>query len=167
MAGNDAPLLGQIGVLSQGLQGVAGSGMPLSVICAEDADRLQANPANADTLLGNALIEAILAQCEIWPRGTRAADFSEPVRGDTPVLVLAGEFDPVTPPRYAEQVVKTLDNARLVVAQGQGHNVIGRGCLPKLVAQFMDTLDAKALDTTCVEALGPIPHFIDYNGAAP
>jgi pimeloyl-ACP methyl ester carboxylesterase len=167
LAGNDAPLLGQIGILDQGIEALAGSGMQLSVICAEDADRLQPNDADATTLLGNRLVSALRAQCEIWPRGRRPADFTEPAKGDAPILVLEGELDPVTPPRYGDQVMQHLDNARLIVAKGQGHNVIGRGCMPKLVSEFMDTLAPKTLDVACVDELGATPYFIDFNGAAP
>ena len=136
-------------------------------------DAAAANPlipshyAAADSLLGNRLVEVSKRQCQVWPHGTRPPDFNEPVTGATPILVLEGELDPVTPPRYGEQVLKTLANAKLIVARGQGHNIIGRGCLPKLVGNFMDTLDAKTLDAGCVDELGPIPHFIDFNGAAP
>lgn len=167
LAGNDAALMGQMGVIGQGVEELAGNGMQLSVVCAEDADRLVAEEGAADTLLGNQIVEVLKAQCAIWPHGERPSDFNEPASGDTPVLVLEGELDPVTPPRYGEQVIANLDEARLIVAKGQGHNVIGRGCLPKLVSEFMDTLDPAALDIACVDELGPIPHFIDFNGAAP
>ncbi len=167
LAGNDAPLIGQLGILSQGIEALVGSGMQLSVICAEDADRLTINVADADTLLGGRMVDVLKVQCKIWPKGTRPADFNEPVKGDTPILVLEGELDPVTPPRYGEQVMRHLDNAKLIVASGQGHNIIGRGCLPKLVSEFMDSLDPKTLDAACVDELGPTPHFIDFNGAAP
>ncbi|MBL0162188.1 MAG: alpha/beta fold hydrolase [Xanthomonadales bacterium] len=167
LAGNDVPLLGQIGILEQGVEALVGSGLQLSVICSEDADRLTSGEADADTLLGKRMVEVLKAQCEIWPRGQRPTDFNEPVKGDTPILVLEGELDPVTPPRYGEQVMQHLDNAKLIVAKGQGHNIIGRGCMPKLVSQFMDTLAPKTLDVGCADALGPIPYFIDFNGAAP
>ena len=81
--------------------------------------------------------------------------------------MLEGELDPVTPPRYGEQVMKGLSNAKLLVAKGQGHNVIGRGCIPKLVDEFVDKLQPKTLDTACADALGPMPALIDFNGAAP
>jgi hypothetical protein len=55
----------------------------------------------------------------------------------------------------------------LIVAKGQGHNVIGRGCIPKVVGDFVDKLEPKQLDAKCVDALGPTPAFIDFNGAAP
>lgn len=167
LAGNDAPMLGQIGIINEGVAELAGSGMQLSVICAEDEDRLPQEPTGTDTLMGNLMTEMVAQQCAIWPRGTRPSDFNEPAKGDAPTLVLEGELDPVTPPRYGKQVVATLDNARLIVASGQGHNVIGRGCLPKLVGEFMDTLDPAALDASCADELGPLPHFLDFNGAAP
>lgn len=166
-AGRYAPLMAQLALISSGVEELAGSGMPLSVLCSEDADRLAVDPRDADTVLGPSLVQGLIAQCAIWPHGERPADFSVPASGDTPVLVLAGQFDPVTPPRYGEAIVRGLGNARLVVAAGQGHNVIGRGCLPKVVGRFLDGLDPKALDTSCVDALGPIPAFLDYNGAAP
>ncbi len=165
--GNYAPLLGQLKIVSDGIGELAGSGMQMSVICSEDADRFPPDASDADTLLGSTIVAAMRAQCDVWPRGTRPVDFNEPVAGDTPVLVLSGQFDPVTPPRYGEQILKHLGNARQIVAKGQGHNVIGRGCIPKLVGRFMDTLDPRALDTSCTDALGPTPAFIDFNGAAP
>ena len=159
--------MGQIKLMSDGIGELTGSGMPLSVICTEDADRLKAAPADRDALLGSMMVDAVRAQCEIWPRGERPIDFNEPARGDAPILILAGELDPVTPARYGEQILGTLDNAKLIVAKGQGHNVIGRGCLPKLVSDFMHDLDPKTLDAACVDRLGPTPHFIDFNGASP
>jgi len=165
--GNYTPLAGQSQLLTGDLADLSENGMQMSVICSEDADLLTPRPEDANALLGNVLIDAIRAQCEIWPHGIRAADFHAPLKTDKPVLVLEGELDPVTPPRYGEQVVKNLSNARLLVAKGQGHNVIGRGCLPKLVGEFVDKLEPKQLDAKCVDALGPMPPFVDFNGAAP
>jgi pimeloyl-ACP methyl ester carboxylesterase len=164
--GDYAPLMGQMKIVADGVGELAGSGMQMSVICSEDVDRFGVDPAAA-SLLGLSIVEAMRAQCEIWPHGTRPADFTQPASGDTPVLVLSGEFDPVTPPRYGEEIVRHLGNARQIVAKGQGHNVIGRGCLPKVVGRFLDTLAPRDLDAACVDALGPTPAFIDYSGAAP
>jgi len=167
LAGNHAPLMGQLKMLQDGMAELAGSGMQLSVACAEDADQAQPDPNAADLLLGNLLVDVIKAQCTIWPRGVRPADFNEPATGDTPVLVLAGEFDPVTPPRYGEDILRHLTRARLLVVKGQGHAVIGRGCLPSLVSRFMDDPDPHKLDISCADVLGPVPHLINFNGAAP
>lgn len=167
MKGNTAPLLGQAQIVFRGVEELANSGMSLSVVCSEDADRLHINPADADTVLGGAMVDALLRQCAIWPKGVRPADFNTPLVSDKPVLILEGELDPVTPPRYGEEVMKGLSNAKLIVAKGQGHNVIGRGCIPKLVQRFVANLAPAKLDTKCVDQLGPIPTFIDFSGATP
>jgi pimeloyl-ACP methyl ester carboxylesterase len=165
--GDYTPLVGQVQMLLRDLEELGENAMQLSVICSEDADRLAPRPQDADTLLGAQMIEAFRAQCAIWPHGARAVDFAAPASGDTPVLLLAGEFDPVTPPRYAEAIAKTLPNARVLVASGQGHSVMGRGCLPRLVADFVDTLDPKRLDAGCIADFAALPAFINFNGAAP
>jgi pimeloyl-ACP methyl ester carboxylesterase len=167
LAGDYAPLVGEAEILDDELSDFEGNGMQLSVICAEDADRLAERPEDAKLILGDALIRAIKAQCGIWPRGTRPPDFHEPLKSDKPVLVLEGELDPVTPPRYGEAIVRNLPNGRLLVAKGQGHSVMGRGCFPRLVGRFIETLDAKGLDAGCIGQFGPTPAFIDYNGAGP
>ena len=69
--------------------------------------------------------------------------------------------------RYGDQVAKNLGRARHLVAPGQGHNVIGRGCLPRLAAKFVDTLQTAQLDAGCLAQLGAAPFFLDYNGASP
>jgi pimeloyl-ACP methyl ester carboxylesterase len=142
-------------------------GPQLSVACAEDADRLRVDPADAGSLMGTEFVAAVLAQCEVWPRGRRPVDFNDPVQSDRPVLLLSGELDPVTPPRYGEAVVKHLPNGRHLVARGQGHNVMAAGCLPRLMGRFVATADARGLDATCLEQLAPPPPFLGAYGWGP
>ena len=167
LKGNYTPLAGQSQLLTGDLSELRDNGMQTSVICAEDADLLTPRPQDKDTVLGTMLIDVIRAQCEVWPRGARPADFHAPLKSGKPILVLEGELDPVTPPRYGEQVLKGLSNGRLLIAKGQGHNVIGRGCIPRLVADFVDHLAPKDLDAHCMDVLGPTPAFIDFNGSSP
>ncbi|MDG6347281.1 alpha/beta fold hydrolase [Luteimonas sp. 8-5] len=154
-------------MLGDSVAGQMAMGMQLSVVCSEDAFGLQADPAQEGTLLGNQFSDFIGAQCELWPRGGMPDDFHEPLRSDVPAIVLQGELDPVTPPRYGEEVVETLPTARLFVLRGQGHNVVGAGCMPTLVAQFLDTTDAAALDGECLDDLGYVPPFTSFNGWEP
>ena len=165
LKGDYMPLAGQTQVLTGDMADLAENAMQLSVICSEDADLLAPRPQDENKLLGNNLVNGIKAACEVWPHETRPADFHTPLKTDKPVLILEGALDPVTPPRYGEQVVKNLSNARLIVAKGQGHNVIGRGCIPKLVGDFVDKLDPKTLDAKCIDKLGPMPAFVSFNGA--
>jgi pimeloyl-ACP methyl ester carboxylesterase len=165
--GDVGPLLGQAKLLNGDLSGDMNNGMSMSVICSEDADLLQERPQDEHTILGNQLIRALKAQCEVWPHGTRPADFHTPLKSDKPILVLDGEFDPVTPPSYGAQIVSGLGNARQLVLKGQGHAVLGRGCMPRLIGKFVDKLSPKQLDASCLDKLGPTPAYINFNGAAP
>ena len=165
--GDVAPLLGQERLLDADLAGDLNSGMSMSVICSEDAGELHERPQDADTILGNRLIESIKAQCDVWPRGAMPKDFHDPLRSDKPILILSGSRDPVTPPRYGKEIMQGLSNARHLVLNGQGHSVLGRGCMPKLVEQFVNDPKPKKLDARCLDRLGPTPAFVDFNGASP
>jgi len=166
-AGRYAPLLGQTQVVVGDVADHLNGGMALSVTCAEDVDRLRPNPADAGTVLGNSLIEWLLAVCPSWPHATRPAEFAAPLTGPVPVLLLAGEHDPVTPPRYAEAIARTLLNGRVLKVAGQGHGLLTVGCMPRLLGEFIRTLDAGGLDAHCLDELGQTPAFVDANGPNP
>jgi len=165
--GRYAPLIGQaqlvLGELSQSLSG----GVSASVLCSEDADLLHERRQDEATLLGTAAVRAALLTCTVWPRGARPADFHKPFYTTTPVLVLAGEFDPVTPPRYGAEIADALPRARLLLAPGQGHAVLGAGCMPRLVSEFVRDLNPARLDDQCLRTLGESAVFLDANGSAP
>jgi len=165
--GDVGPLLGQAKLLTGDLGDTMDGGMQYTVICSEDADLLTSRPQDKDTILGDNMIEAFKAACSVWPHGTRPADFHEPLKSQVPALLMSGEFDPVTPPRYGDEVLKGLPNGRHFVLKGQGHNVVARGCMPRLLDQFIDKADAKALDGQCLERLSPAPVFVGFNGATP
>jgi pimeloyl-ACP methyl ester carboxylesterase len=167
LKGNYAPLLGQEQLVTGDVSNRMTGGMGLSVNCSEDADLLTTNEADRDTVMGNSIIELLQSACAIWPHRQRPADFHHAFTSNLPVLILAGELDPVTPPRYGAEILKTLSNARLLTAPGQGHGVITARCMAELVNEFVTTLNAKSLDATCLEKLQPPPVFLNYNGAAP
>jgi pimeloyl-ACP methyl ester carboxylesterase len=141
--------------------------MQLSVICAEDAPFLAARDQDENLILGNAIVGVTLNQCGVWPRGPVSEDFRQPLASDVPTLLLSGELDPVTPPRYADEVAKSLPRSRHLVGKGQGHILLSRGCTPQLAADFVESLDPAGLDAECLDVLDASPFFLDYNGAAP
>ncbi len=46
--------------------------------------------------------------CANWVRGAIPDDFLNPVRSDVPVLIVAGEWDPVTPVSMAKEIARHL-----------------------------------------------------------
>jgi pimeloyl-ACP methyl ester carboxylesterase len=164
--GNYESLLAQSRAIYAQISGAMAQGMGLSVSCSEDFE-LAPDAADDDTVMGSEFAALVSEQCAVWPKGKRPADFRAPLTGDVPVLAISGEFDPVTPPRYGDEVVEHLPNGRHLVLPGQGHSVLGVGCMPKLFAQFIETADARALDAECLQRLKPTPPFAGTYGWEP
>lgn len=165
--GRYAPMMALSAMLHEGIGDQIAHGMQLSVICTEDADALREQDADADTVLGTGMTTLLLAQCKAWPRGERPADFRTPLKSAVPTLLLSGEFDPVTPPRYGDEVLAGLANGRHLVLKGQGHITAGVGCMPKLLGQFVESADAKALDVQCLDSVDYVPPFTGFTGWEP
>jgi pimeloyl-ACP methyl ester carboxylesterase len=134
-------------------------GLQLAVACTEDAPLLERLPAGGKTLLGEDFVGAMVAQCSVWPRGRMPPDFHAPLVSDVPALLLSGELDPVTPPRYGDEVLAGIAHGRHLVARGQGHNVMVAGCMPRLLGQFVRSADASSLDVRCLDGLAATPPF--------
>lgn len=166
LEGDPRPLLAQAVMLYSQMDAMIAHGMQLSVICGEDQPWLEAD-AGADTLIGPELVELMAEQCAVWPHRRAPGEFKQPVDSDLPMLLLSGEFDPVTPPAYAERALATLGNARHLVAPGQGHIVHTRGCLPRLMTDFIRQAGFDDLDDSCLEKMAPLPFFLDFNGGQP
>ncbi len=165
--GHAEPMIAQAKMLGESLTESIMHGMQLSVLCAEDEPLLQADPADADRLLGLEMVTLTKEQCAVWPRGRMPEDFHNAVSSDTATLILSGEFDPVTPPRYGDEVVKTLSRGRHLILRGQGHSVASIGCMPRLLGEFFKSADAQALDASCLDTLKATQPFAGYYGWEP
>lgn len=157
----------QILIAAGGLQQSISQGMEMSVICAEDVPFFNEADDNSRYLMGDTMIRASKIQCDIWPRGQVPEGFHDPVQSDVPVLLLSGELDPVTPPEYADIVAEYFPNSRHLVANGQAHIVTTRGCMGKLVSEFVITADSDKLETECMSQLKASPYFISLTGPTP
>jgi pimeloyl-ACP methyl ester carboxylesterase len=134
-------------------------GLQLAVACTEDAPLLERLPPGRETLLGEDFVGALIAQCSAWPRGRMPEDFHAALVSAVPALLLSGELDPVTPPRYGDEALSGLSRGRHLIARGQGHNVVVAGCMPRLIGQFVRSADATRLDVRCLGDLVPTPPF--------
>ena len=144
-------------------------GLLYAVACSEDApliDPAEAESIRAGTSFGD-FATRFQTICANWPRAEIAADFRDPLQSDIPTLLLSGGADPVTPPEYAAQVAAGLSNSRHIVVPGFGHGVVGVGCMPSLVAEFVRATDPAALDAACLDVLQPPPFFVSFAGPTP
>lgn len=169
--GNYAPLAAQAVMAAESVAEALSIGMHNAVVCTEDAPFFDAETVDetalADTYLGAVQRDVLVETCRVWPRGLLDDDFREPLETDVAVLLLSGEHDPVTPPAFAARAAAALGRAKLVTGPGQGHGLAARGCVPRLMAEFVETAAVDGLDAACVENLVPTPFFIDFNGPLP
>ena len=77
---------------------------------------------------------------------------------DSPTLLLAGAFDPTTPPQNARLAAETLSRAYVFVIPAIGHDAINsHECASVLVAAFLDNPGMRP-DSGCLDA-GGTPNF--------
>ncbi len=98
-------------------------------------------------------MESIFATCDIWDIDTADAIENEPVTSDIPTLVVAGKFDPVTPPAWAEAAAEYLPNSYYFLFPEAGHGIMDSSeCAQSIYAQFLDDPTAEP-DGTCTANL--------------
>ncbi|HEU5133261.1 MAG TPA: alpha/beta hydrolase [Pyrinomonadaceae bacterium] len=139
------------------LVGSGSNGMYLSVTCAEDLPWIKPGEGErmaANTFLGDYRLRQQREACALWPRAEIEKDYSQPVKSDVPVLILTGEWDPVTPPSNGDRAAKTLTNSLHVVVPSGAHGLNGlegTDCIDKLIVEFISRGTTKDLDTACVK----------------
>lgn len=155
-AGNYVPLAEAALTFRHDLVSTGSNGMYLSITCAEDLPWIPSKDATRlaeGTFLGDYRYRQQNEACRLWPRATVPADYSKPVRSAAPVLILTGQWDPVTPPSNGDEAARYLPNSKHVVVPHGGHGfsgLDGLDCIDTLVNQFIDTANAKDLNTSCV-----------------
>ncbi len=133
-------------------------GMHLSVTCSEDVPFFPEDigPLVAGTYLGDYRARLQQRACALWPRGEIPEGYHEPVAVDVPTLLLSGALDPVTPPRWAEEVAQHLPkHLHVVLAEGHhGFGGLSNGeCIAEIMSRFLETGQVEGLDTTCAQTM--------------
>ena len=139
-------------------------GMHFSVVCSKDTSQARLNAAlAADKGILPEVREALEPSlyeystlCASWPSKGADPKADQPVKSDRPTVLVSGQFDPITPPRYADLVKATLTNAVSVVLPGGGHTPIIPGepvgnCGFTILATNIASPGAP--DTSCIAAL--------------
>ena len=154
-AEGDLELLQQ-GVIAQLWWTSGDFGAFLSQLCAEGGwdgttDDLSAVFADLPQIAGDAWQrhrEVHASQCALW--GVRPRPRATPVQSDVPTLLLAGAFDPITPPRWTAEVAGSMPAATVRVFAGTSHGVLfgGPPCADEIAAAFVGD-PSRQLESGC------------------
>jgi pimeloyl-ACP methyl ester carboxylesterase len=98
--------------------------------------------------------------CKYFPKHAEPASIKTRVRSNVPLLALVGGADPQDPIGNLGGLAAAMPNSRAVVVPGLGHAIGQYGCLPNLVAQFVDSANAKRLDARCARTIKPPPFVL-------
>lgn len=91
--------------------------------------------------------------CQFWKVQQVPAEQKQPVLSNLPSLVLAGEYDPITPPALGEEAAKTLTNGYFFVFPGQGHGQeYSSTCSDSIISAFQDKPTEKPA-STCIGSM--------------
>ncbi len=169
--GNLVPLASQYLMTVVALTDSLALGMHNSIMCNEDVpfyDRATIDFESIEaSYMGALQIEALEAMCSVWPEGPVDDEFKVALATDIPILLLSGDADPITPPRYADLAMVDLENARHLIGQHQGHGQLAVGCTRRIVAKFIDTANLDSIESDCLEQSFVMPFFLDFSGPAP
>jgi pimeloyl-ACP methyl ester carboxylesterase len=157
--------------MARQVKGQLASGMQNSVVCSEDVPFFALTPEErkkiAATYQGPDQLDGLAEICKLWPRGPVDKDLHDALRSEVPSLLLSGDSDPVTPPADAERAAQGLARHRHLILTGEGHGQVATGCVPTLMAKFLDSADPAALDASCLDRQRPAPFFVGLTGPAP
>ena len=164
--GNYAPLITMSGATSLPGPGGISYGMHFSVWCGEAFAQDTPLAANDDF---EKLMAGMYTQvCKKWPRAEIPKGFFDIPVSASPVLLLSGGVDPVTPTRYGEAVSKALGpQAHHVQIENAGHGLLALGCVRDVVHRFLNAKDeseANKVDTSCVRQ---IPRALAWQAPVP
>ncbi|MFN8511437.1 MAG: alpha/beta hydrolase [Chloroflexia bacterium] len=108
------------------------TGMHYSVVCSKDPSLANLNA----TLAGNQNILPEIRKamepsakeyydiCQNWPSKNVDPKGASPAVSNVPTVLVSGQLDPITPPKYADIARESLSNATSVTLPGGGHSAI-------------------------------------------
>jgi hypothetical protein len=99
----------------------------------------------------------MLELCDDWGTADAETIEDEPVESDIPTLVMTGNLDPITPPRWGEAIASNLPAAQFFEFPYTGHGVlVARECAVQMTQSFLDAPEAP-VDDGCVASIAAPP----------
>jgi len=107
--------------------------------------------------------ESHQGECDTWKMEKPQNLLSKPIQSNIPALLLSGNFDPVTPPENAEEVLVGLENGFHIIDPIGSHGVaFSDSCTKSIVHSFLN--DPNSLpNTSCLSAKGRRNEYVQQD----
>lgn len=143
-------------------------GMQAAVLCNEDLSAQGLAGITADfkgeLFRSRPFIEPLQKYCHYFAGAQLPKDYFAAVRSEVPVLILSGELDPITPPRWGKSAAQNLPNSTHIVVSGVGHGTTHYSCVARMIAEFVERGGSANLTTDCLEPIKRFPFFLQPTG---
>ncbi len=163
------PLANLAQTASDSVQDSMSQGMHTAILCGEDqhAPRIEHPQSGSVLAMPFGALNDLRPVCSAMPTPLLPPQpLFEAINSAVPSLVLSGQFDPVTPAFWGDWASQKLTNSQHWIIEGGHHGVSGLGCMPKLLAEFIEQASFSRLKTECMKSLKPVAFFVDSAGPA-
>ena len=133
-------------------------GLLLSISCPEDTMHITPEEVAgaAGGVFGSYRVTQQIAACKAWGAPPRQMPRSY-LKGDKPMLLMAGQMDHITPPEWADAIAAHYGpSARVVHIDGLGHFPAGlphMECYDQIVSAFFEAGSAEKVDLRCLSSM--------------
>jgi pimeloyl-ACP methyl ester carboxylesterase len=143
-------------------------GMQMSVQCAEEIPFSLPEEAFAAAqgvepriaAFFPASVQPLFAVCDEWHPAQPDPRENQPVASDLPALVLAGEYDPITPPDWGRMAAINLPNSFFFEIPANGHWVTrSSDCAVRMALAFWED-PSVAPDASCMQSIGRLDFIL-------
>jgi pimeloyl-ACP methyl ester carboxylesterase len=138
-------------------------GMHLSVTCPDETLHIgldEIEQEHVGTFIPSDRAARHVRACEVWEVEPSPLEALEPVKVDVPTLLVSGYMDPVTPPRWAEDVARFLPRSVHIVIRHMSHS-LDNDCVDMLADSFFAHPTAHIEVHPCVTDLAPLPFALE------
>lgn len=153
------------------------NGMAFTVLCTEEMPFATASQMAAAADLYPEVVRNVngltgefgFDVCDTWLGDTIIPDPVEnaPVTSDIPTLILSGEYDLATPPRWGHLAAETLSHSAVYVIPATGHiAVLGGACPTGIVFDFLHD-PAIAPDDSCIGKMRDLAFIVSVRQTRP
>ncbi len=107
--------------------------------------------------------------CNLWDIRPLAEGENDPVNSEIPTLIIAGKYDPVTPPSFARQLAGHLTHSYIAEIPDQGHAPSASGisdCPTRVISAFLQDQNTSP-NLTCIQEINAIQFMVPYSASNP
>jgi pimeloyl-ACP methyl ester carboxylesterase len=104
--------------------------------------------------------------CDSWSDDHAGPEETAAVKSDVPSLILAGDYDPITPPEWGRRAAQTLEKSFFFQFPGVGHAASVSHPCPKAVTVAFLRNPTREPDASCIAEMEPLAFVTDLHASS-